>query len=70
MRSNRRRGGSSSEVFTVGGVAGALVTVGIWAAKQFGDVEVPATLAAPLTTLMSALGVGIYLAARWFMERR
>ena len=69
MQSKRCRGGSP-EALTVTGVAGALVTVGIWAAKQFGGVEVPATLAAPLTTLASALGFGFYLAGRWFIERR
>jgi hypothetical protein len=51
-------------------VAGALVTVCIWAAKQFGGVDVPATLAAPLTTLVSALGFGIYIVVRWFTEPR
>jgi hypothetical protein len=69
MPSNRRREGSP-EALTVSGVAGALVTVGIWAAKQFGGVEVPAMLAAPLTTLASALGLGFYRAGRWFIERR
>jgi hypothetical protein len=65
----RRRSGSA-EALTVGGVAGALVTVCIWAAKQFGGVDVPATLAAPLTTLVSALGFGIYIVVRWFTEPR
>jgi hypothetical protein len=62
----KRRGGSTDAI-TVGGVAGALVTVGIWAAQQRG-VNVPATLAAPLTTLVSALGLGIYFLVCKIME--
>jgi len=58
-----KRKTGSTEAITVGGVAGALVTVGIWAAKQFWAVDVPAMLAAPLTTLVSALGLGIYILA-------
>ena len=64
----KRRGGSTNAI-TVGGVAGALVTVGIWAAQQFAH-EVPATLAAPLTTLVSALGLGIYTLVCKVMRKR
>ncbi len=68
LRMTPKRRGGSTDAITVGGVAGALVTVGIWAAKQFGDVDVPATLAAPLTTLVSALGLGIYILVCKVME--
>jgi hypothetical protein len=56
--------GSSAEVLTVSGISAAIVTVGIWAAKQFYKVDVPATLAAPLTTIVSAIGTLIYILVR------
>ena len=67
-RAGRPRGGST-EALTIGGVAGALVTVGIWALQQFGNIDVPATLAAPLTTIVSALGTGVYISVHWLIER-
>ena len=36
----------------MGALAGAIVTVGTWAAQQFGHVDVPAPIAAALTTIV------------------
>jgi hypothetical protein len=36
----------------IGALASALVTVGVWAAQQFGGVEIPSQVAAALTTVV------------------
>jgi hypothetical protein len=56
---------SETQALTLGGVSAALVTVGIWAAKQFWNVDVPATLAASMTTIVTAMAVGISSGGRW-----
>jgi hypothetical protein len=65
----RRRQSERTEALTIAGVAGALVTVGIGAAKHFAGVDIPNTLVGPLTTLVSAIGIGICVAVRSLVER-
>jgi hypothetical protein len=51
----------SAGTLAAGTLAGALVTVGIWVAKKFFGIDVPAELAAPLTTIVVSIGSGIYI---------
>lgn len=37
----------------VSGLAGSIVTVGVWAAKEWGHVEIPAEIAAQLAVIVS-----------------
>jgi hypothetical protein len=37
----------------IGGAAGAVATIVVWASKAFGDVEVPAEIAVALTALIT-----------------
>jgi hypothetical protein len=40
-------------------LAGALVTVGVWAAKEFWGIDIPAHVASALTTIGTVIGVVI-----------
>jgi uncharacterized membrane-anchored protein len=66
--------GTSAPNATVGVIAagtfsGALVTVGIWIAKTFYSVDVPAEIAAPLTTLVGGIGSAIYAVGRFLINK-
>jgi hypothetical protein len=37
----------------IGGAAGAIATIAVWASKSFGGVEVPAEIAVALTALIT-----------------
>jgi hypothetical protein len=41
--------------------AGAFVTVGVWVARRFFKIEIPAELAAPLTTIVIGICSGIQI---------
>jgi hypothetical protein len=59
----------ASGIIYAGGFAGAVVTVGIWAAQTFLDVEIPAMLAAPLTTIVATIGAVIYATGHWILRK-
>jgi len=68
-RTRTRDQASAAGAIAAGGFAGAVVAVGIWAAKQFWSIDVPATLAAPLTTIVSGVGSALYIAGSWLLQR-
>ena len=60
-----RRASAQTQVLNIGCISSAVVTVAIWAAKQFWNVDVPATLAPPLTTIAITIGIGVVHVGRW-----